>query len=449
MRHLFFCLAMLLPMQAAFAQDTSQTLSDRLQRDGQGVGVIAAVIENNTPVFTSLGVTQVGGQTPVDATTLFEIGSISKLFVNLLLAQMVLDGTMTLDDPLAQYLPEGTKLPAFDGQKITLRHLATHRSGLPSVPPSLGTIDPLNPYEGFGTEPFYAFLATFSLVEAPGTRFQYSNMGTTLLAEAISHAAGKPYEDLVRERILMPLGMGQTALAPVDPQRFASGHDTSGQPVPHWTFDVFAPAGAYVSSAADLAKFATAASGQRETPLDPAFALMLEQLHPADAPNMKIGLGWMVLEHPNGTTVWHNGKTGGFNSFIGFDSATGKAAIVLANAVTATGIEDIGFHLIDPKAPLAPQPKPRQQVTIDPAILSNYIGTYELGPEFSIAVTAEGGQLFIQASGQERFPAFPESDTKFFLKVVDAQISFERGQDGAVTGLVLHQNGQAIPGAKQ
>jgi CubicO group peptidase (beta-lactamase class C family) len=449
MRRLIVCLALLLPMQAAFAQDVVQILADRLQGDGQGIGIVAAVIENNTPIFTSFGVTQAGGQTPVNQATLFEIGSISKLFVNLLLAQMVLDGTVKLDDPAANYLPQGTKLPEFKGQKITLRHLATHRAGLPSIPPTLGMINPLDPYEGFGAEPFYAFLAAFPLLEAPGTRFQYSNMSTTLLAEAISHTAGNPYAELVTERILMPLGMTETALVPVDPSRFASGHDQSGQTVPHWTFDIFAPAGAYISSAADLVRFATAVSNQRGTSLDKAFALMLEELQPADTPNMQIGLGWMVLDHPSGTTIWHNGKTGGFNSFIGFDRDSGKAAVVLANAVTTTGIEDIGFHLIDPNAPLAPQPKPRQEVTINPAILSNYIGTYELGPEFSIAVTAEDGQLFVQASGQDRFPAFAESDTKFFLKIVDAQISFELGPDGKVERLVLHQNGQDIEGRKQ
>jgi hypothetical protein len=157
----------------------------------------------------------------------------------------------------------------------------------------------------------------------------------------------------------------------------------------------------------------------------------------------------MLLQHDNGTTVWHNGITGGFNSFIGFDRETGKAAVVLANSVTQTGIEDIGFHLIDENAALAPQPQPREAIEIDPALLQDFVGTYELGPEFSIAVTAEDGQLFIQASGQQRLEAFPESETKFFLRQVDAQISFERSEDGTVTGLVLHQNGQDIPGRKK
>ncbi len=449
MRHALALLALLVPMTAAFAQDAAQILSDRVERDQQGVGIVAATIENDTPVFTSIGMADANGETPVDETTLFEIGSISKLFGSLLLAQMVLDGTMELEAPVANYLPEGTKLPQFEGQPITLFDLATHSAGLPSIPPDLGTADPLNPYAGYGAEPFYAFLAEFTLPHAPGTEFEYSNTGAVLLAEAISHTAGKPYAELVRERILDPLGMTDTSLEASDPLRLAGGHDRAGNPVPHWEFDIFAPAGGFISTAADLAKFAAAASGQHASPLDAAFALMLEDTRPAGSPRMSIGLGWMLLQHDNGTTVWHNGITGGFNSFIGFDRETRKAVVVLANSVTQTGIEDIGFHLIDENAALAPQPQPREAIEIDPALLQDFVGTYELGPEFSIAVTAEDGQLFIQASGQQRLEAFPESQTKFFLRQVDAQISFERSEDGTVTGLVLHQNGQDIPGRKK
>lgn len=449
MRQVLALLMLLAPMHAALAQETSQILSDRIERDGHGVGIVAATIENNTPQFTSFGSADADGQTAVDEKTLFEIGSISKLFGNLLLAQMVLEGTMDLQAPVARYLPQGTKLPQFEGQDITLLDLATHSSGLPSIPPDLGTADPLNPYQNYGAAPFYAFLAGFTLPRAPGTQFEYSNTGAVLLAEAVSHTAGKPYAALVEERILDPLGMADTSLQPSDPQRLAAGHNQAGEPVPHWGFDIFAPAGGYLSTAADLAKFAAAASGQQKTSLDAAFALMLEHTRPASSPNMSIGLGWMLLKHDNGTTVWHNGITGGFNSFIGFDRDTGKAVLVLANAVTQTGIEDIGFHLIDPNAPLVPQPQKRQAIAIAPAVLEDFVGTYELGPEFSIRVTAEGGQLFVQASGQARLSAFPETETMFFLREVDAQISFKRKEDGAVTGLDLHQNGQVIPGRKQ
>jgi len=453
MRRALLALAFMLPMAAAFAQDiapdTAQILSNRLERDGQGVGIVAATIENATPVFTSLGMADANGETPVDEHTLFEIGSLSKLFTNLLLAQMVLDGTVALDKPVTDYLPEGTKIPDFKGQKITLFDLATHSAGLPSIPPGLGAASPLDPYANYGATPFYAFLAGFTLPRAPGEKFEYSNIGTTLLAEALSHAAGKPYADLVSERILTPLGMTDTTLTRSDPLALAGGHNATGAPVPHWQFDIFAPAGGYISTAADLAKFAAASSGQTSTPLDAAIALMLKDTRPAGSPNMTIGLGWMILSHDDTAIVWHNGQTGGFNSFLGFDRTTHKAAIVLANAVTQTGIEDIGFHLIDPTAPLTPQPKAREAIELDPELLENFAGTYVLGPEFSIDITARDGALLIEPTGQGELQAFPESETQFFLTDVDAQLSFTLGPDGKATALVLHQNGQDIPGQKQ
>ena len=437
--------------EAPMSQGPAQILADRLDRDGQGIGLATAVVENGTPTFASRGLLNAGGTGLVDENTLFEIGSISKIFTNLLLAQLVHEDKIDLDAPAIQYLPEGVTLPQFAERQITLFDLATHTAGLPSIPPELALADPANPYQFYSAELLADFLAAFPLPRAPGDSFEYSNMGTSLIGLAVSHVAGKPYAELVKQRILVPLGMDDTMLVvPEDKAaRFASGH-ADGHVVSHWDFDVFAPAGGWRSTASDMAKFIAAASGQVETPLKPAFDLMLERTRPAGSPNMTIGLGWIILDRPDrDAIVWHNGMTAGFNSFTGYDRTTGKASVVLSNAISASGIEDIGFHLVDPASPLSPQPKPRTAVEIDPALLDNYVGTYELGPEFSITVTAAAGQLYIQASGQDRFPAFPESDASFFLKVVDAQISFETGADGKATGLVLHQNGQDIAGKKQ
>lgn len=439
------------PALAQEAPDAARIIADRIDRDGQGTGLVTAVVEDGTPAFAGHGVTEAGSSTPVDETTLFEIGSLSKIFTSLLLAQMVLDGTMELDSAVADYLPEGTDVPDFEGTPVTLFDLATHSAGLPPIPPELAFADPANPYPAYTQDMLLDTVGKLPLAGEPGTHYSYSNTGYALLGVAIAHAANRSYEELVTERILEPLGMEDTLLVVSGDKiaRFASGHDAAGEPVPHWDFDVFAAAGGWRSSAADMARFIAAASGQAETPLAPAFALMLERTRPAGSPGMSIGLGWMIREREGGSTVWHNGLTGGFNSFAGFDRQSGRAAVVLANQLTATGIEDIGFHLIDPAVPLVPQPPQREAVEINPALLDNYVGTYELGPEFLIVVTAENGRLFVQASGQDRLEAFAESDRRFFLKAVDAQISFETGADGVATGLVLHQNGQDVPGTRR
>lgn len=436
------------PVDTAEHSQIEQIMRDRVERDGQGVGLAGAVIVADQPVFANVGMQDVDGETPIDEHTIFEIGSITKIFTNLLLAQLVVEGKMDLDKPVADYLPEGTKLPEFEGQAITVFDLATHSSGLPSIPPELAAADLSNPYADYDATKFYAFLASYTLTRAPGAEFEYSNIGTSLLGEAISHVAGKPYAELVSERILTPLGMSETSIAVEDFFAFAGGHNAERQPVSHWDLDVFAPAGAYRSTATDMAKFAAAASGQVSTPLDAAFAKMVERTRPAGGPGMTIGLGWMLLDGPDGQIIWHNGGTGGFNSFMGFDRTSKKAALVLSNARTLTGIEDIGFHLIDAKAPLTPQPKPRAAVEIDLETLPNYVGRYQLGPEMELSVTTEGGRLFVEAAGQGKLEVFPESATTFFAKIVDAQISFEIGADGKASGLVLHQNGQDITGKR-
>jgi CubicO group peptidase (beta-lactamase class C family) len=445
---LSLCASPALAQTAPPPPDIAAALADRLDRARQGKGIATARLHNGEVQFAGHGVVADGGA-PVSETTIFEIGSISKLFTNLLLAQLALDGAVSLHAPVADYLPAGTVIPSLGGRQITLFDLATHSAGLPAIPPDRGLLDPANPYSDYGAEQLLAFLANYRLPREPGSQFEYSNTGAALLGLALAHAGGKPYPDLVAERILEPLGMSDTGFGPVDPQRFASGHDRAGKPVPHWQFDVFAPAGAYCSTAADLVRFLEAASGVTPTSLAPAFALMLAEQRPAGSPNMRIGLGWMVLNGPTGPMIWHNGITGGFNSFIGYAPEGKVGAVVLANAVTQTGIEDLGFHLLEPSLPLAPQPEQREAISIDPALLPRYAGTYRLGPEFDLVVTTQGGRLFVQASGQERLEVLPESQTEFFYTVVDAQISFTLDEDGAVTGLVLHQNGQDIPGARQ
>jgi serine-type D-Ala-D-Ala carboxypeptidase/endopeptidase len=111
--------------------------------------------------------------------------------------------------------------------------------------------------------------------------------------------------------------------------------------------------------------------------------------------------------------------------------------------------DDIGVHILEPRAPLTPAPKARKEVTVDPGVLDSYVGVYELSPAFSITITREGAGLALQATGQERLQLFAESPTEFFLKIVDAQIVFEKDASGKVTRLVLHQAGQSMPGVKK
>ena len=169
---------------------------------------------------------------------------------------------------------------------------------------------------------------------------------------------------------------------------------------------------------------------------------------PGPAPTVTMGLAWHRLTTPAGNTlVWHNGGTGGYRSFAGYDERSGLGVVVLTN--TAVSVDDIGMHLLDASVPLAPLPKRRVAIAVAPEVLQRYVGEYVVAPTFSIVITLEGNDLFAQATAQPKFPIFAESDSQFFLKAVDAQITFNKDASGAVTGLVLYQGRAEIPGRRK
>jgi CubicO group peptidase (beta-lactamase class C family) len=374
----------------------------------------------------------------VSADRVFEIGSITKTFTTTVLATMVADGSVRLDDPVAKYLPASVRVPARTGRQITLLDLATQSSGLPRLPANLAPRDAANPYADYTVEQMYAFLSTYQLPRDPGQTYEYSNLGVGLLGHALALKAAMSYEELVRRRILVPLGMRETAitLSPALRVRLAPGHDAEGHVVPSWDLPTLAGAGALRSTAQDMLTFLAAnldsASVFRQTHVS---------RHATGNAGLTIGLAWHILTRPAGASIiWHNGGTGGYRSFTGFDPVRKVGVVVLTNA--NIGVDDIGFHLLDGAMPLQAPPKVRAAVAVDSTVLDRYVGEYQLVPTFHIVVTREGAGLFIQATGQPKFPIYAESESEFFLKVVDAQITFSGD------GLVLHQNGQDLPGRK-
>lgn len=424
-------------------------LAQRVEVERQSVGMVGAVIEGGVVRFGAAGAVAVGDQVAVGPDSVYEIGSITKVFTALLLADAVRRNEVRLDQPVAELLPAGTIVPSRDGREITLVDLATHTSGLPRMPGNFAPADPSDPYADYGPAELYAFLATYELPREIGAVMEYSNLGAGLLGQALVERTGKEYETLVTERILMPLGLSDTAvsLSEARAARLAFGHDVALMPAGNWHFAALVGAGGLNSSATDMAKFVAAALAE-EGPLAAAFADMLAVRRPTGQPGMEIGLGWMISQHGDDEIVWHNGGTGGYRSFAGYLKQAGRGAVVLSNAATAIGGDDIGMHLLDAALPLAPQPKVREAAAVPAEQLAVYAGRYELAPDFVLEVTAEAGGLFVQATGQDRFEVFAESPTDFFYKVVDAQISFATGPDGRATGLVLHQNGQNLPGRR-
>ena len=386
------------------------------------------------------------GQPPLDGNSVFEIGSISKVFTATVLAELVQEGKVSLADPVQKFLPAGVRVPSRNGKQITLGNLSEQNSGLPRLPTNFKPADSANPYADYRAPQMYEFLSGYQLTRDPGAQFEYSNIGVGLLGHALSLATGQSYEEMERTRIWAPLGMEHTAITmtPWMKSRLALGHDPMGTIAANWDLDVLAGAGAIRSTTYDMLKFADANLHPERGALQRAMAFAQKERAPAGTPMLGIGLNWISRHAGGDTIVWHNGGTGGYRTFLGMLPSRKMAVVVMTNS-GGEGADDVGMHLLDPTIPMIPKPAPRKQyaaIELSEAKLAPYVGTYAFTPSFALEVTVDGGALWAQATGQSRFRLWPFAETEFFVKEVDAQVTFVRDAEGKVTSLVLHQNGQ-------
>ncbi len=412
--------------------------------DGKyNTGIVVGIIDDQGTDFFCYGKAEIGRDEKVTKTSIFEIGSISKVFTAVLLSTMIKKGEVKIDDPIGKYLPESLKLPSGKNKDITLRHLVTHTSSLPRMPDNFNPSDPRNPYLDYTVENMYEFLSGYTLKRAVGSQYEYSNLGTGLLGHLLSLKAKLSYNDLVTERILKKLDMNST-YANKNPEldkRLVKGHSL-GRIVPVWIIPTLAGAGAIRSSAVDMVKFLAANLGFQKTELTEE----ISKTHPGQfdiSSQMKIGLGWHIQTSGEEEIIWHNGGTGGFRAFCGFNKEKSTGVVVLTNSNVSC--DDIGFHLLDNTTELK---KTKQEVIANDELLIKYCGKYELAPTFHLNVTKSGTSLFVQATGQDKYQVFPQSQNEFFYKVVEASITFKSDDSGKVTNLVLHQNGRDLTGKR-
>lgn len=421
-----------------------QILVNRIDKEKQGVGIVIGVIDAKGQRVVAYGSLEKGDKRPLDGDTLFEIGSITKVFTSLLLADMAQRGEVRLDDPIAKYLPSSAKIPQRGGKQITLVDLATHTSGLPRMPANFNSKDPANPYIDYTEDQLYTFLASYELTRDIGVKFVYSNLGFGLLGQGLARRNGTDYETLVEKRICEPLDMKSTriTLTPAMEQRFAAGHSSDLVTVSRWDIPTLAGAGALRSSANDMLKFLAAAMGYSHTNLTPAFKTMLSVKRPTGQAFIDSALGWAVDTRGGGEIIWKNGGTGGYRTFIGYSPRTGMGVVALSNASTAAGTDDIGLHLLDARFPLdVPEGSPRE-ATVSAADSDSYVGHYQLGQTSVVTITREGEQLYAELTGQPRAAIYAKGERDYFYKIVDAQISFRADAQGHIVALVLHQGGR-------
>lgn len=445
-RRIVLALALLAPAAAPAQQhfppdEDIRTMLRYLVEDGETPGIVLGLLEaDGSTRILSYGS---GGPNarPVGPRSVFEIGSITKVFTGLLLADMVERGEVSLSDPVARYLPEGVRVPSRNGREITLLDLATHRSSLPRMPGNL-VMEPSNPYPPYAMEDLYAFLAQHELRRDIGSEFEYSNMALALLGEALARRAGRTYADLVRERVLEPLGMRMTGTE-VEGEMAewnTQGHYQDGRVAPYRNWPHLAGMGALRSNAEDLLRFLAANAGPPESRLERVMRTAHEP-RSAAGEGTQIGLNWFVRKPAGRTIITHGGATAGYETQIAFDAERGTGVVLLTN--TGEFDDDVDLDLLL-RGDLS---RPEAAVSAD--VLRRYAGAYELAPGRSIFVRMEDeGHLTVQIPRNVRFRMYADSDSTFFLKRAPWRLRFTRGADGQVSGVVMDMDGTERTGRR-
>jgi len=425
--------------ERAIADDV-RTVVQNLVDEGYATSVVVGVLKNGRTEYYGYGAQNEG---IADENMIFEIGSVTKIFTTLLLADMVGEGELTLEDPAGAFLPAG--VPSRNGKDIALWHLATHTSGLPLMPDNFVPADWNNPYADYTAEKLYEFLSSYELTRDPGTKWEYSNLGAGLLGHILSLKSNMSYEELVKERICNELGLKDTTISLTQEQkeRLAKGYVKGKETT--WDFGVLEGCGALRSSARDLLIFLSAEMGLKKSRLYPAMELTQEPQFLVNLSSEKIhriGLGWLIpQEKPD--IRWHDGATGGYCSFVGFDRKNQRAAVVLASTNKASQlacspyIDNIGLFILNPSFSLNSPPKP---VGANPESYNEYAGEYEFENGVVIMVSREENKLFEEIL-EDREEIFPLGNDVFFFEFDEARIEFLRDDNGRVNGLVMYYHG--------
>jgi len=435
--------AIILPSDADIRKVLAERV-DALAGQEDGVGIVVGVAGPQGRRVVSYGHLRQGDPRPLDGDTGFEIGSVTKVFTALLLADMVQKGEVALADPVAKYVP-AVRIPERNGRSITLLDLATHTSGLPFMPDALPALDD-SASTKYGAAQLRHFLARYELPRDSGAEWDYSNIGYWLLGQALTSRAAMDYETLLRTRVLTPLKLTSTAITPSARMKakLAVGHNAALQPSPSLsTVPIYAEmsaAGGLVSTANDLLTLLTATMGYERSPLAPAMAAMLSTRRPMSRPGEAQALGWVVTGEGDDQLIFHDGGTWGYVSSVGWDPEKRVGVVVLSNQMAS--VSDIARHLLRPNVPLEkPTATKRTETTLDSAVLDTYAGRYEAPGEGAFTLVRESDFLTIQLPADWGLPKLrlrPESLRDFFVTELPLRVTFQSDSDGRVNGLLVY-----------
>jgi len=404
------------------------------------MGAVLVAKDGKPLVDKGYGFANLEWQIPDSPTTKFRLGSLTKQFTAASILLLEERDKLKIDDPVKRYLPDAPA--AWD--KITLVNLLTHTSGIPNFTDfpdyRASEATPATP------EQLIARFRDKPLEFEPGDRWQYSNSGYVVLGYVIEKASGRHYADFLRQNIFEPLGMqdtGYDSSESIIPRRAQGYSPDEKGPRNAAYIDMSIPfsAGALYSTTHDLLRWEEGLFGGKL--LSPA---SLKKMITPFKENYAFGV--FVRDEQGHKVIEHGGGIEGFNTHLAYFPDDKITVVVLANlngnAVPEMG-RNLGIVAIGGKIVL---PNERKAVDLPRATLEKFVGRYEIAPTFNIRFFLEGDQLMAQATGQSSLPVFAESETDFFLKAVDARITFVKDAKGDVTGIVLHQGGHDQPGRR-
>lgn len=431
-----FALLFLVALVAA-AQDLSGRFDEIVRARataGQFIGNVLIAKGDHVLFEKSYGLANVEWTVPNAADSKFRIGSVTKQFTAAGILLLEDRGKLKTDDLVSKYVPNA---PAA-WSKITIYNLLTHTSGIPNF-------TEFPEYKQFQTQPttpekLLAFFRDKPLDFAPGTKWKYSNSGYEVLGYIIEKVTGQTYQQFLDENIFKSFGMTD------------SGYDSNSRVIPHHAYgytpgphgisvagyvDMTVPyaAGALYSTTRDLLKWETGLFSGRL--LKPASLKKMTTPFKND-----YGCALFITTVNGHKRIEHAGGIQGFNSELVYWPDEKMTIVVLANLNGSAPISiaaDLAATVHGEKVAL---PDERKEITLTPEQLKPFVGRYSLTPEINVDITLDGDQLQTQLTGQSKFRLFPESPTSFFLKVVDAQVKFEKDASGKVTQLTIHQGGR-------
>lgn len=309
-------------------------------------------VNSETPRYFYFGQTAKDNNTAPNENTVYEIGSITKIFTTTLLTMLARENKMKINDPVQNYLPAGVTIHNFtSNDPIKLLHLASQTSGLPRLPTNLMNdpkTDPKNPYKNYGNAELESFINNYILEMEPGTRYLYSNLGMGLLGYLMEKSTGKTYEELLHYYITDSLGMTMTStkMNAEMQKNLAKAYNEKGEPTLNWDFDALAGCGAVKSTLGDMTKWLAFQMGKTDKLEFKEYLKMMQtRRFETDVQNTAIGMGWHISETMwDRTIIWHNGGTGGYRSFMGFIPETNSGVVVLSNQ--ANDVDGVAIEIL-------------------------------------------------------------------------------------------------------